>query len=189
MTSGEVTSICKGLNAGRISGFCALRSKILSEVCAHRTSSSPPPVWLHVDDCPEDAGKVEPGVCGCGVADTDSDEDGTADCIGTFAGGRILLATGSVFSAVSFFCLDHVCIEVFVRWRFFFTALLYLASIATCCVAFTFASLRSALWLVCSFPRALLALILRYVSHDLCARSSVLVSTVSSAMFVRYPRE
>jgi len=33
-----------------------------------------------LDLCPYDP-KTEPGVCGCGVADTDLDSDGTADCI------------------------------------------------------------------------------------------------------------
>lgn len=32
------------------------------------------------DDCPEDPAKTAPGSCGCGVADTDSDNDGSADC-------------------------------------------------------------------------------------------------------------
>ncbi|MCP4544089.1 MAG: C-type lectin domain-containing protein, partial [Chloroflexi bacterium] len=32
------------------------------------------------DNCPDDAGKVEPGICGCGVADVDTDGDGTPDC-------------------------------------------------------------------------------------------------------------
>jgi hypothetical protein len=32
------------------------------------------------DGCPADPAKVEPGVCGCGVADTDGDGDGTPDC-------------------------------------------------------------------------------------------------------------
>ena len=32
------------------------------------------------DGCPEDANKQAPGACGCGNADTDSDNDGTADC-------------------------------------------------------------------------------------------------------------
>ena len=30
--------------------------------------------------CPFDPDKIEPGVCGCGVEDTDSDGDGTPDC-------------------------------------------------------------------------------------------------------------
>ena len=33
-----------------------------------------------VDNCPNDPNKVDPGICGCGVADTDSDLDGTPDC-------------------------------------------------------------------------------------------------------------
>jgi len=33
------------------------------------------------DLCPTDVGKVEGGVCGCGVADTDVDADGVADCV------------------------------------------------------------------------------------------------------------
>jgi hypothetical protein len=33
------------------------------------------------DDCPNDPNKLTPGVCGCGVPDTDTDTDGTPDCI------------------------------------------------------------------------------------------------------------
>ena len=33
-----------------------------------------------VDGCPSDPNKTEAGICGCGVADTDTDQDGTADC-------------------------------------------------------------------------------------------------------------
>jgi hypothetical protein len=33
-----------------------------------------------VDECPEDPGKTEPGICGCGVSDTDIDGDGIVDC-------------------------------------------------------------------------------------------------------------
>jgi hypothetical protein len=32
------------------------------------------------EGCPDDPGKVEPGVCGCGVPDTDNDSDGIPDC-------------------------------------------------------------------------------------------------------------
>jgi Tol biopolymer transport system component len=43
------------------------------------------PVWVaidttYLDNCPNDPNKTQPGICGCGVADTDTDEDGTADC-------------------------------------------------------------------------------------------------------------
>ncbi len=37
--------------------------------------------WFVLDECPEDANKTEPGICGCGVADDDTDSDGTEDCI------------------------------------------------------------------------------------------------------------
>ena len=32
------------------------------------------------DGCPNDSNKIDPGGCGCGVVDTDSDNDGTPDC-------------------------------------------------------------------------------------------------------------
>jgi len=34
-----------------------------------------------VDLCPGDPDKIVPGICGCGVADTDTDGDGIADCV------------------------------------------------------------------------------------------------------------
>ena len=39
--------------------------------------------WLDCacDGCPDDPEKTEPGVCGCGIEDADSDGDGTMDCI------------------------------------------------------------------------------------------------------------
>ena len=33
-----------------------------------------------VDECPNDPDKTEPGLCGCGIPDTDTDSDGTPDC-------------------------------------------------------------------------------------------------------------
>ncbi|MFL1012779.1 MopE-related protein, partial [Flavisericum labens] len=33
-----------------------------------------------MDNCPNDSTKIEPGDCGCGLADTDSDNDGVLDC-------------------------------------------------------------------------------------------------------------
>jgi hypothetical protein len=35
------------------------------------------------DLCPYDPNKTQPGVCGCSIADDDSDQDGTLDCIDT----------------------------------------------------------------------------------------------------------
>ena len=32
------------------------------------------------DECPNDPFKIEPGLCGCGIPDTDADGDGTPDC-------------------------------------------------------------------------------------------------------------
>ncbi|MDY6844826.1 MAG: CsgG/HfaB family protein, partial [Thermodesulfobacteriota bacterium] len=32
------------------------------------------------DNCPSDPAKTDPGICGCGVADTDTDSDGVPDC-------------------------------------------------------------------------------------------------------------
>ncbi|MBL91382.1 MAG: hypothetical protein CMH56_06160 [Myxococcales bacterium] len=36
---------------------------------------------IEIDDCPDDPLKMDPGVCGCGVADTNSDGDSAPDCI------------------------------------------------------------------------------------------------------------
>jgi hypothetical protein len=43
-------------------------------------STSTPGVTLTADACPFDPLKTEPGICGCGVPDTDSDGDWVADC-------------------------------------------------------------------------------------------------------------
>lgn len=41
-----------------------------------RNGPCPPP-----DHCPNDPAKLEPGICGCGVADVDTDNDGALDCV------------------------------------------------------------------------------------------------------------
>jgi parallel beta-helix repeat protein len=33
------------------------------------------------DPCPDDGAKIDPGTCGCGIADDDTDADGVADCL------------------------------------------------------------------------------------------------------------
>ncbi len=38
------------------------------------------PQWLNPDLCPNDNNKILPGICGCGIADTDTDNDGIPDC-------------------------------------------------------------------------------------------------------------
>ena len=45
-------------------------------------SDSPPAGFVDIagDECPFDSDKTEPGLCGCGMADTDADGDGIADC-------------------------------------------------------------------------------------------------------------
>ena len=53
---------------------CTL-DRCLQGVCVHE------PVAGCVDECPDDPEKLQPGQCGCGVADIDTDSDGTADCI------------------------------------------------------------------------------------------------------------
>ena len=33
------------------------------------------------DACPADPAKIQPGICGCGVVDTDTDDDGIPNCL------------------------------------------------------------------------------------------------------------
>jgi hypothetical protein len=35
---------------------------------------------VNLDNCPNDPNKIEPGICGCGVSDIDTDSDGTLNC-------------------------------------------------------------------------------------------------------------
>lgn len=44
-------------------------------------SPPPPPPPPSEDNCPDDPNKTEPGVCGCGVPDVDSDGDGAMNCL------------------------------------------------------------------------------------------------------------
>lgn len=46
------------------------------------------------DECPDNPGKTEAGICGCAVRDDDSDGDGTADCIDECPGDRDKIAPG-----------------------------------------------------------------------------------------------
>ena len=57
---GTINNECDGLVGGTVTG-----NPIPSPSC---------------DNCPDDPNKVEPGICGCGVPDTDPDSDGTPNC-------------------------------------------------------------------------------------------------------------
>jgi len=50
---------------------------VTQSACAQPTGY----VGVAGDECPSDGGKTAPGTCGCGVADTDTDSDGTLDCL------------------------------------------------------------------------------------------------------------
>lgn len=52
-------------------------SSVTSTTVSATTSSG----TTGADACPDDPDKTEPGECGCGVPDDDSDDDGTSDCI------------------------------------------------------------------------------------------------------------
>ena len=42
---------------------------------------------IEIDRCADDPDKIDPGLCGCGVSDVDTDGDGTPDCDETGDGG------------------------------------------------------------------------------------------------------
>jgi hypothetical protein len=46
------------------------------------------------DSCPNDPNKTEPGICGCGVSDVDSDGDGTPDCNDGCSSSSFKIASG-----------------------------------------------------------------------------------------------
>lgn len=52
-------------------GFCSVAGGV-KDLCKQSATE---------DLCPNDTAKSDPGQCGCNVPDTDSDGDGTADCI------------------------------------------------------------------------------------------------------------
>ena len=64
--------------------FAVVAALILLSGCG--SDSAPPdensaPPDEKVDECPVDDTKTEEGLCGCGIPDTDSDSDGTPDCL------------------------------------------------------------------------------------------------------------
>jgi len=58
------------------------------------------------DQCANDPAKIEPGVCGCGIADSDSDGDTVADCVDIqpydWNPGQLVVASGSDNLGVGF---------------------------------------------------------------------------------------
>jgi hypothetical protein len=51
-----------------------------TETCASCPSDCKTNCGGTTDQCPNDPAKTEPGVCGCGVSDIDTDKDGVPDC-------------------------------------------------------------------------------------------------------------
>jgi alpha-tubulin suppressor-like RCC1 family protein len=58
------------------------------------------------DACNNDPDKVDPGLCGCGIADTDSDDNGTPDCLEPpITGPTITLSCfADAFTETGYFC-------------------------------------------------------------------------------------
>ena len=60
--------------------LAAIVSLLLLSGCGGGSGSGSEPADEVVDQCPVDDTKIEEGLCGCGIPDTDSDNDGTPDC-------------------------------------------------------------------------------------------------------------
>ena len=68
--------------------------KVTVNVAAVAAPPPPPPPPDPTDNCPNDSNKTQPGVCGCAVADTDSDGDGTPNCVDGCPTNAAKIATG-----------------------------------------------------------------------------------------------
>ena len=86
---------CKGLHTAALEGvlsdsLCMVAQNNAPSACGcieidpdNPGDLPPPPVEEPEDDpdnCPNDPNKTSPGSCGCGIPDTNSDDDGTPDC-------------------------------------------------------------------------------------------------------------
>ncbi len=63
-------------NIERWIGILCSTTLLLMQACSPGHNES----GTKEDLCPQDPDKTEPGLCGCGVPDQDSDDDGTMDC-------------------------------------------------------------------------------------------------------------
>ncbi|MCB0608799.1 MAG: T9SS type A sorting domain-containing protein [Lewinella sp.] len=83
INSGAGTAAASGLSGGSLQIRICFLAESNSDIITIDNVSVPQTVSLcqgPPDLCPDDPDKTEPGVCGCGVPDTDADNDGTADC-------------------------------------------------------------------------------------------------------------
>lgn len=60
-----------------------------------------------LEGCPEDPDKAAPGVCGCGVPDSDADGDGVADCVD----GDLGLCSGDAECSDGLQCTATACVS------------------------------------------------------------------------------
>jgi len=75
-SAGDACDICPSdPNKTTIAGDCGCGQDESIDINDNDT-----PDCLETDNCPSDPDKLNPGVCGCGVPDTDSDGDSTPDC-------------------------------------------------------------------------------------------------------------
>ena len=68
-------------NASQLNVTAVAGQTFIIVVGGHDSASGEFRLNILEDLCPADPAKAEPGLCGCGVADTDSDFDGTPDCL------------------------------------------------------------------------------------------------------------
>lgn len=83
---GECGIGARGCGNGGHWGFCVFPRPI-TEICGDGKDNDCNGVvddgagCTPTDQCPDDANKTEPGICGCGITDQDSDSDGIMDCV------------------------------------------------------------------------------------------------------------
>ncbi len=72
------------------------------------------------DLCPDDADKAEPGDCGCGVPDTDSDNDGIPNCLDMLFGplnGDTNVSLSPVFEILPFPDFENAVANAAIIWQ------------------------------------------------------------------------